>query len=173
MSELVGRFLSFEESLGKDLVKFVYYVLLFLLVVTTLYDLVTSFVAIFTVKILPNLGQVFVVIPLRFFVTLLLLRVASEVVIAVLSIDDNLRAAGPDGDTMSSGLNPVVRPAEPAKPVAKKAAKKKAAKKAASKKSAKMAADSAPDTSPSEDAQPEAEPADPKEQGPADPKSES
>jgi hypothetical protein len=110
MSELVGRFLSFEEDLGRDLVKFVYYVLLFLLVVTTLYDLVVAVIDMFTARFWHNLGRFLVVIPLRFFITLLLLRVGAELVIAILSIDDNLREREPHGDVMSSGLNPMKAP---------------------------------------------------------------
>ncbi|MEE4208407.1 MAG: DUF4282 domain-containing protein [Parvularcula sp.] len=110
MSELVGRFLSFEEDLGRDLVKFVYYVLLFLLVVTTLYELVVALIDMFTVKFWPNFGRFLVAIPLRFFISLLLLRVGTELVIAILSIDDRLREREPRGDVMSSGLNPVRDP---------------------------------------------------------------
>lgn len=110
MSELVGRFLSFEEHLGRDLVKFVYYVLLFLLVVTTIYDLGVAVGQMFGGKFWPAAGRFLVRIPLEFFVSLLLLRVGAELVMAVLSIDDNLRSGMTEGDTMSSGLNPPAHP---------------------------------------------------------------
>jgi hypothetical protein len=155
MSELVGRFLSFEEHMGRSLVKFVYYVLLFLLVVSTLFEMVAALIAMFDDRFWPNLGQFLVLIPLRFFVSLLLLRVGAELVIAVLSIDDNLQNGHNVGDTMSSGLNPApvppapsrmnVEPAEPEPevgeiPVAKKAPAKKATKKRSTKKATKKAA---------------------------------
>ncbi|NNU15746.1 DUF4282 domain-containing protein [Parvularcula sp. ZS-1/3] len=110
MSELVGRFLSFEEHLGRGLVKFVYYVLLFLLVVTTLFGLGSAVYMMFAKAFWPNLWQFLVFIPLRFFVALLLLRVGAEVVIAVLSIDDNLRGESASPDSLSTGLNPVAPP---------------------------------------------------------------
>lgn len=110
MSELIGRFLSFEEHLGRGLVKFVYYVLLFLLVVTTLYELGSAVGGMFGGKFLPNLWQFLIVQPFRFFVMLLLLRVGAELFIAVLSIDDNLRGEATPEDTMSTGLNPVAPP---------------------------------------------------------------
>ena len=110
MSDLIGRFLNFEEHLGRGLVKFVYYVLLFLLVVTTLYDLAVALFGMFTVKFWPNLWQFLVFQPLKFFVALLLLRVGAELIIAVLSIDDSIRGEEASDDTMSSGLNPVSPP---------------------------------------------------------------
>ena len=110
MSELIGRFLSFEEHMGRGLVKFVYYVLLFLLVVTTLYDLAIALYGMFAVKFWPNLWQFLVFQPLKFFVMLLLLRVGAELIIAVLSIDDNIRGEEMSDDTMSTGLNPVAPP---------------------------------------------------------------
>jgi hypothetical protein len=109
MSELVGRFLSFEDHLGRGLVKFVYYVLLFLLVVTTLFELVTALIAMFSGAFWPSLWAFLVLVPLNFFVRLLLLRVGAELVIAILSIDDNLRGES-SPDTMSTGLNPVTPP---------------------------------------------------------------
>ncbi|GGY46572.1 DUF4282 domain-containing protein [Parvularcula lutaonensis] len=105
MSELIGRFLSFEEHLGRGLVKFVYYVLLFLLMMTTLYDLGVAVGQMFGGKFWLGLGKFVVRIPLEFIVSLLLLRVGAELIMAVLSIDDHLRSGIRDGDTMSSGLN--------------------------------------------------------------------
>ena len=110
MSDLIGRFLSFEENLGRGLVKFVYYVLLFLLVVTTLYGLTVALFGMFTVKFWPNLWQFLVFQPLKFFVMLLLLRVGAELIMAVLSIDDSIRSEVATDDTMSTGLNPVAPP---------------------------------------------------------------
>lgn len=161
MSDLVGRFLSFEEHLGKGLVKFVYYVLLFLLVVATLFDLGEAVFRMITVKFWTNMWQFLVIIPLRSFVALLLLRVGAELAIAVLSIDDNLKGEGPGDDVMSTGLNPVTPPTptptvtqprtaapepeeesgESTSGPAKRATKKKAAKKAARKASKKTAPD--------------------------------
>jgi len=162
MSELVGRFLSFEEDLGDGLVKFVYYVLLFLLIVTSLYDWVMAFFHIFAGKPWSSLGLFLVGVPLRFMLGLLLLRVGAEVILAILSIDDSLKKSEPDGDTMSSGLNLGTVPAsastktpaevveddeEPtARPRTKKATKKsakKTAKKAAKKSSKKAATEAA------------------------------
>lgn len=114
MSELVGRFLSFEEHMGRELVKFAYYVLLFLLVVTSLYEMVMALFGMFAHKFWPNLWQFLVVVPLTFVVSLLLLRVGAELVIAVLSIDDNLQAGDQTGDVMSTGLNVASPPAAPA-----------------------------------------------------------
>jgi hypothetical protein len=110
MSELVGRFLSFEEHLGRGLVKFVYYVLLFLLVVSTVFGLVTAVIGMFSGPFWPNLWSFLVMVPLTFLVSLLLLRVGAELVLAILSIDDNLRLEGSDTDSMSTGLNPVTPP---------------------------------------------------------------
>jgi hypothetical protein len=109
MSELVGRFLSFEDHLGRGLVKFVYYVLLFLLVVTTIFELVMAVVSMFSGEFWAGLWAFFVIVPLSFLVKLLLLRVGAELVIAILSIDDNLRLDGAN-DTISTGLNPVTPP---------------------------------------------------------------
>ncbi|MEM6745820.1 MAG: DUF4282 domain-containing protein [Pseudomonadota bacterium] len=110
MTELVGRFLSFEETMGRGLVTFGYYLLLFLLVVTTLYDLVVAFAGFFGAGFLGNLGKFLVLIPVRFVVTLIGLRVATEFLLAVLSIDDGLRGETLDDDVLSSGLNPVRHP---------------------------------------------------------------
>ncbi|MCQ8183830.1 DUF4282 domain-containing protein [Parvularcula maris] len=109
MSELVGRFLSFEDHLGRGLVKFVYYVLLFLLVITTLFELVTALIGMFNGEFWASLWAFLVLVPLNFFVRLLLLRVGAELVIAILSIDDNLRGES-SADTISTGLNPVTPP---------------------------------------------------------------
>lgn len=119
MSELVGRFLSFEDQMGRGLVRFVYYVLLFLLVVTTLWEIVTTAGKLGD-DFWHNLWDILVIIPLSFLVKLLLLRVGAELVMAVLSIDDHLQGGMPEGDVMSSGLNvaarrgaPVPQPAQP------------------------------------------------------------
>ncbi|MEM1379825.1 MAG: DUF4282 domain-containing protein [Pseudomonadota bacterium] len=104
MSDLVSRFLSFQEHMGRGLVRLVYYVLVFLLVVTTLYEMTTSFGAM-TETFWSNMWRVLVIIPLMFFVKLLLLRLAAELVLAVQSINESLQSGTPQGDVMSSGLN--------------------------------------------------------------------
>ncbi|MEO1659011.1 MAG: DUF4282 domain-containing protein [Pseudomonadota bacterium] len=171
MTELVGRFLSFEETMGRGLVTFGYYLLLFLLIVTTLYDLIVAFAGFFGAGFLGNMGKFFVLIPVQFIVMLIGLRVATEFVLAVLGINDSLKSEPIDGDVFSSGLNPVRHPssrmasAVAAEPVpaeddedeapaptakttkkrAKKAAKKTTKKRAATKKAADPAPAPAPE----------------------------
>ncbi|MEO1042700.1 MAG: DUF4282 domain-containing protein [Pseudomonadota bacterium] len=114
MTELIGRFLGFEEKMGRGLVTFGYYLLLFLLVVTTLYDLLVAFAGFFGAGFFGNLGKFLVLIPVRFVVMLIGLRVATEFVLAVLNVEDSLKADPLDADMLSSGLNPVRRPVSPA-----------------------------------------------------------
>lgn len=106
MQELVGRFLSFEEHLGRGLVRLLFYGLLFLLVVTTAWELLVIFSNL-SQKFWPNLWRLLITEPFTFLVKLLMLRLGAEVILAVLSIDDSLRSNGADGDgdVMSSGLS--------------------------------------------------------------------
>lgn len=113
MTELIGRFLGFEEKMGRGLVTFGYYLLLFLLVVTTLYDLLVAFAGFFGAGFFGNLGKFLVLIPVRFIVMLIGLRIGTEFVLAVLNIDDSLKNDPLDTDILSSGLNPVRRPSSP------------------------------------------------------------
>ncbi len=148
MTELIGRFLSFEEHLGRGLVKFAYYVALFYLVVLSLYDMVGFLFGGF------RLGQ-FLLVPFKFLISILVLRVVAELVMAILSIDDHLQqGARATDDGFEAGLTPstpapsttihdAATPAPPTAPVeeaseettgeaeeAARKAEKKAAKKA-------------------------------------------
>ena len=89
MSQIVSRFLSFEETLGAGLVKFAYFVLLAVLAIGTVGAMIGGLVAAFTGDVAGGIGT-FLLAPLRFVVALILLRVATEVVLAILSIDDQL-----------------------------------------------------------------------------------
>ena len=89
MNTIASRFLSFEETLGAGLVKFAYFVLLAVLVVATVVGVIGGVVALFTVGVWAGLGQVFGSL-LWFVIGIILLRVATEVVLAILSIDDQL-----------------------------------------------------------------------------------
>ena len=89
MNTLASRFLSFEEALGAGLVKFAYFLLLAVLVVLTVVAMIGGIVMMFTVGFWAGLGA-FLLAPVRFIVALILLRVATEVVLAILSIDDHL-----------------------------------------------------------------------------------
>lgn len=148
MSDLIGRLLSFEEHMGRGLVKFAYYCGLFFLACWILHNLWAYLV----VKETRDLG-LFLIQPFLLVFFVVLLRVASELAMAILSIDDNLQASGygvPEG--FEAGLTPLptsippttVTPG-PAKKEdaqsAKRPAKKNARKstKRASKKAAKRA----------------------------------
>ena len=104
MQELVGRFFSFEEHLGRGLVRLLFYVLVFLLIVTTAWELVVT-LSHLTKMFWTNLWRLLVIVPFTFLVKLLMLRLGAEVILAVLSIDDSLRSGSSDGDVMSSGLS--------------------------------------------------------------------
>ncbi|WOI53322.1 DUF4282 domain-containing protein [Parvularcula sp. LCG005] len=106
MNDLIGRFLSFEERMGKGLVKVTYYVALFFLVVVTLFNLIRFLFA-------GDFGHFFLT-PFVFLIRLLMLRLASEVVLAILSIDDNLRHSVAEPDGFESGLTPTPSPEKPA-----------------------------------------------------------
>ena len=112
MTELVGRFLSFEDRMGRGLVTFGYYLLLFLLVVTTLYDMILAFAGFFGSGFFRNLGKFFILIPVQFIVMLIGLRVATEFVLAVLGIEEGLKREPLDTDVLSSGINPVRQPSQ-------------------------------------------------------------
>ena len=170
MTELIGRFLSFEEHMGRGLIMFGYYLLLFLLVVTTLYDLVVTFGGFFGPHFIGNLGKFLILIPVRFVVMLVGLRVATEFVLAVMGIDESLKREPLDYDVLSSGINPVRQPqsqmasaapaeaasddadeeeSAPSSKTAKKRTKKttkKTRKKAATKKTAAPAAETGAET---------------------------
>lgn len=103
MSDLIGRFLSFEEHLGRGLVKFAYYVALFYLVVIALYDMIGYLFGGF------KLGQ-FLLVPFQFLLSVLVLRIAAEFMMAILSIDDNLQGANADTDGFEAGLTPQPAP---------------------------------------------------------------
>lgn len=105
MSDLIGRFLSFEEHLGRGLVKFAYYVALFYLVVVSLYGMIKY---LFTMQF----GE-FLLVPFQFLLQLLLLRVGAELVMAILSIDDNLQGATTSTEGFEAGLTPSDRSASP------------------------------------------------------------
>ena len=89
MKTLASRFLSFEETLGAGLVKFAYFVLLGVLLILTVIGMIGGIVMMFTTGFWAGLG-VFLITPVRFLIALILLRVATEVVLAILSIDDHL-----------------------------------------------------------------------------------
>ena len=151
MNDLIGRFLTFEETLGRGLVKFAYFVVLALLFFVMVASVIGGIVQMFD-DFGEGLWQV-VRAPFAFLLWVILLRVGTEVVLAILSIDDNLtegaRAQGqlpfgmgsssplpPSGDTASSApaapATPSPKPASsgaakaektPAKPAAKKTTK--------------------------------------------------
>lgn len=104
MTELVGRLLSFEERNGRGLVRLVFYLLLFVLVVTSAWEMTKSF-SDMSDAFWTNLWRILVTIPFKFLVLVLLLRLGAEVVIAIFSISESLQSGAPEGDVMSSGLN--------------------------------------------------------------------
>lgn len=98
MSDLIGRFLSFEERMGRDLVRFAYYVGLFYLVVLSLFGLIGHLFAM-------EIGQ-FLLVPFKFLLWLLVLRVVAEVAMAILSMEEQMNPAGASGDGFEAGLTP-------------------------------------------------------------------
>ncbi|MEM9838405.1 MAG: DUF4282 domain-containing protein [Pseudomonadota bacterium] len=104
MTELVGRLLSFEERNGRGLVRLVFYLLLFLLVVTNAWEMTKSFGGMGG-AFWANLFRVLVTIPFTFLVQALVLRLGAEVIMALFDISENLKSNMPEGDIMSSGLN--------------------------------------------------------------------
>ncbi|ADM08944.1 heat shock protein HtpX [Parvularcula bermudensis HTCC2503] len=96
MSDLIGRFLSFEDHLGRGLVRVLYYVALFYVVVITLYETANH---VFDLDI-----GLLLLVPFKFILTVLVLRVASEVLIAILSIDDHLKGQAVTGGGFEAGL---------------------------------------------------------------------
>lgn len=104
MTELVGRFLSFEEHFGRGLIRFVYYLLLFLLVATSLWEVIMELGKLGS-QFWASLWHVLVSIPLFFIVKLLLLRLCTEVILSISAAAENLQGQVLDSDVMSSGLN--------------------------------------------------------------------
>ncbi|WP_031550484.1 DUF4282 domain-containing protein [Parvularcula oceani] len=93
MSDAISRFLSFDRPLGQGLVKFAYFVLLAILTIATVIAMIAAFIGLFTGPFWANLFQFLILLPLQFLVGVLLLRVGTEVVLAILSIDDRLAPA--------------------------------------------------------------------------------
>ncbi|MBB4658048.1 DUF4282 domain-containing protein [Parvularcula dongshanensis] len=88
MSDIIGRFLTFEETLGRGLVKFAYFVLLIVGAIGTIVTMIGGVVLMFE-----DFGAgfwQFIAAPFWFLIAVILLRIGAEVVNAVLSIDDNL-----------------------------------------------------------------------------------
>lgn len=102
MSDLIGRFLSFEEHLGRGLVKFTYYLALFMLVVTFAW---LSLKALFGFQ----LGDL-VVYLFQFLFYLVGLRVVTELALAILSIDDSLQQSNGPASGFEAGLTPAEAP---------------------------------------------------------------
>ncbi|WP_370336229.1 DUF4282 domain-containing protein [Parvularcula marina] len=98
MSDLIGRFLSFDEHLGRGLVKFAYFVSLFYIVVIHLFHLVGHLIHL-------DIGE-FLLVPFKFLLWVLVLRILAEFLMAVLSIDDHLQTAGGMQDGFEAGLTP-------------------------------------------------------------------
>ena len=106
MNTIASRFLSFEEPLGAGLVKFAYFVIAAVLLLLMVIAMIAGIVTMFEVGFLTGLGR-FLLAPLQFVLALILLRVATEVVLAILSIDDQLT----DG-TRTEGAMPIPSPKE-------------------------------------------------------------
>jgi len=104
MSDLIGRFLSFEEHLGRGLVKFAYYLALFFSVVVNLWWLMA---AIFQLR----LGEA-VIILCQAMLAIVVLRVVTELALAILSIDDHLQNGGVVNGGFEAGLTPAPRTAK-------------------------------------------------------------
>lgn len=134
MSDLIGRFLSFEEQLGRGLVKFAYYVALFYWTVISVFALIGHLISL-------DIGP-FLLVPFWFLAGVLVLRVIAEFLIAVLSIDDTLRGATQPAEGFEAGLTP----RGPARPYRDPAAAPTATGAAASPDPAAAADDGAPDT---------------------------
>jgi hypothetical protein len=88
MKDVIGRFLTFQETLGAGLVKFAYYVLLTLFVIATLVAMIGGIILMFD-DLGAGLWQL-VAAPFQLVIAAILLRIATELVLAVLSIDDQL-----------------------------------------------------------------------------------
>lgn len=105
MSDVIGRFLSFDEQLGRGLVKFAYFLSLFYLVVIHVVELFRHLIHL-------EIGP-FLLVPFKFLLFVLALRIAAEFLIAVLSINDRLQEEAMVAEAgSSSGLTP-----EPGTPV--------------------------------------------------------
>ena len=165
MSDLIGRFLGFEERLGRGLVKFAYYILLIFLCVAAIN---AFFLYIFRLEFVS-----WILVPFQFIGLVIALRVVAEALLAILSIQDDSAHAEEMIDGFESGITPrPTAPAatatvhEPSKPAAmnavedadeseeeetaSKPAAKKTTKKAA-KKSAKKSAANGADSSGTDD----------------------
>ena len=101
MGDLVGRFFSFEEHLGRGLVRFTYFLALFYLVVLSIFAMVVALIKL-------NFGA-FLLVPFRFILFVVLLRVGAELVLAILSIEERSRVPG-GSDGFEAGLTPSDRP---------------------------------------------------------------
>ena len=127
MDNIVSRFLTFEETLGRGLVKFAYFVILIGLVVWAVVEVVGGIILLFD-RPLAGLWEI-VHTPFEFALWAMLLRVATELILAVLSIDDNLAetaladrgrsGAGRDADVPRVAVSPT--PTSPPAPRAAKA----------------------------------------------------
>lgn len=110
MSDLIGRFLSFDERLGKGLVRFTYYVALFYAVVIHLYAL-----AVHGWRL--DIGM-FLLVPFKFLIWVLILRVTAEVLIAILSIEENQQPPVTGSEGFEAGLTPSPVPPQDPSPSA-------------------------------------------------------
>lgn len=108
MSDLIGRFLSFDELLGRGLVKFAYFITLFYLVVAHLFYLVTHLFAL-------EIGEMLLV-PFQFLFWVLAVRLIAEMLMAILSIDDRLQGVTVSNDGFEAGLTPDKHQRHPAEP---------------------------------------------------------
>ena len=111
MSDLIGRFLSFDELLGRGLVKFAYFISLFYLVVIHLFHLGNELYHL-------EIGNLLLV-PFQFLFWVLVVRLIAEMLLAILSIDDRLQGVTVSNDGFEAGLTPDKhqrRPDEPKDP---------------------------------------------------------
>ena len=100
VSDLIGRFLSFEERLGRGLVKFGYYLAIGFLVIWTVF-------ALFKYLFSWQIGAFFLV-PFQFIGLVIALRVTSETLLSILSIDENKPHGASDG--FEAGITPSPAP---------------------------------------------------------------
>ena len=112
MDNIVSRFLTFEETLGRGLVKFAYFVILIGLVVWAVVEIAGGVILLFD-RPLAGLWEI-VHTPFEFALWAMLLRVATELVLAILSIDDNLAETALTGRGQDA---PAPRVAESTAPV--------------------------------------------------------
>lgn len=98
MSDLIGRFLSFEDHFGRGLVKFAYYLGLAFLVITHAYWILKD---VFTL----HLGDAIVTF-CHGILAIVLIRVASELALSLFSIDENLQNGMPRDEGFEAGITP-------------------------------------------------------------------